>query len=395
MEIGIVGKPNVGKSTFFNACTHGAAEMANYPFTTIASNTGVTYVTAPCPCTEFNVVCEPRNARCVSGVRLVPTTIIDVAGIVPGAHEGKGLGNQFLDDIRRASVLIHVVDASGSTDEGGNPVNKGAHDPLEDVAFLEREIDLWFASVFSRHWEKVSRKIALTNKNIFQVVAENFSGIGIGEEDVHGAVKDAGLDPERPRVWTEDDITSFAMHIRTRTKPIVIAANKADIADDDQIAALQKGARNVVPVSAGAELLLRKARDASLIDYVPGESDFSITGDVSQKQGEALERVRAIMRRWGSTGVQSCINTAVFDILDRIVVYPVENEKRLCDGKGAVLPDALLLRRGATPMDLAEKIHSDIAKNYIYALNVRTNRRIAEDCELCSGDIIKIASAAR
>jgi hypothetical protein len=328
-------------------------------------------------------------------VRLVPTTIIDVAGIVPGAHEGKGLGNQFLDDIRRASVLIHVVDASGSTDEGGNPVNKGAHDPLEDVAFLEREIDLWFASVFSRHWEKVSRKIALTNKNIFQVVAENFSGIGIGEEDVHGAVKDAGLDPERPRVWTEDDITSFAMHIRTRTKPIVIAANKADIADDDQIAALQKGARNVVPVSAGAELLLRKARDASLIDYVPGESDFSITGDVSQKQGEALERVRAIMRRWGSTGVQSCINTAVFDILDRIVVYPVENEKRLCDGKGAVLPDALLLRRGATPMDLAEKIHSDIAKNYIYALNVRTNRRIAEDCELCSGDIIKIASAAR
>jgi ribosome-binding ATPase YchF (GTP1/OBG family) len=185
------------------------------------------------------------------------------------------------------------------------------------------------------------------------------------------------------------------MHIRTRTKPIVIAANKADIADDDQIAALQKGARNVVPVSAGAELLLRKARDASLIDYVPGESDFSITGDVSQKQGEALERVRAIMRRWGSTGVQSCINTAVFDILDRIVVYPVENEKRLCDGKGAVLPDALLLRRGATPMDLAEKIHSDIAKNYIYALNVRTNRRIAEDCELCSGDIIKIASAAR
>ncbi len=395
MEIGIVGKPNVGKSTFFNACTHGAAEMANYPFTTIASNTGVTYVTAPCPCKDFDVVCNPRNAQCIRGIRLVPTTIIDVAGIVPDAHQGKGLGNQFLDDIRRANVLIHVVDASGSTDEGGNPVKKGTHDPLDDIAFLEREIDLWFGNLFSKHWEKVSRKIALTHKNIYQVISENFSGIGITEEDVYLAFRKNELDPEQPKKWSSDDILNFALTIRQHTRPIIIAANKADVAEEEQIRRIQEAHEHVIPVSAGAELLLKKARDASLIEYLPGADDFEITGTVSTKQEEALERVRTIIKTWGGTGVQQCINTSIFGILDRIVVYPVENEKHLSDGKGAVLPDAMLLRRGSTPMDLAEKIHTDIAKNYIYALNVRTGRRIAEDYELVDGDIIKIASAAR
>ncbi|MBN1786050.1 MAG: redox-regulated ATPase YchF [Candidatus Methanofastidiosa archaeon] len=395
MEIGIVGKPNVGKSTFFNACTHGTAEVANYPFTTIDSNKGVTYVTSKCPCDELGLQCNPRNADCVDGIRFVPTSVIDVAGIVPDAHLGKGLGNQFLDDIRRANVLIHVVDASGSTDEVGNCVKKGTHDPVDDVSFLEREIDLWFASLFKKNWDKFSRKINLTNANIYNVIAEHFSGIGISEEDAHLAVRKLDLDPERPKSWGDDDLSAFSTEIRKNTRPIVIAANKMDVADDENIKHLMDNVENVMPVSAVAELMLKKASSANLISYVPGAPDFEILGELSQKQLDALETVRKLMEKHGSTGVQNCINKAVFDILGRIIVYPVENDKKMCDSKEAVLPDAYLLRKGSRPRELAEKIHTDIAKNYIYAVNARTCRRISDDYELQDGDIIRIVSAAR
>jgi len=395
MEIGIVGKPNVGKSTFFNACTHGSAEVANYPFTTIDSNKGVTYVTSRCPCQELGLTCNPKNAQCIAGTRLVPTSVIDVAGIVPDAHLGKGLGNQFLDDIRRANVLIHVVDASGSTDEAGNPVKRGTHDPMEDVRFLEKEIDMWFVSLFQRNWEKFSRKINLTNANIYQIIADHFSGIGISEDDAYCAIRTLDLDPDRPKSWKEDDLSNFATQIRMNTRPIVIAANKIDIADDDIVESLRENTEYMVPVSAEAELMLKKANTAGLVSYTPGNSDFDITGNLNPKQIDALEKVRVLMKKHGSTGVQTCINTSIFEVLERIVVYPVENEKRMCDGKEAVLPDAYLLKKGSNPRDLAEKIHTDIAKNYIYAVNARTCRRISDDYELQDCDVIKIVSAAR
>ena len=137
MIVGLVGKPSAGKSTFFKAATLAEVEIANYPFTTIEKNEGVGFVKVDCADKEFNVQCNPRFGYCLDHKRFVPIQIIDVAGLVPGAHEGKGRGNQFLDDLRQADVLIHVVDISGSIDENGRPVDRGSYDPANDVIFLD------------------------------------------------------------------------------------------------------------------------------------------------------------------------------------------------------------------------------------------------------------------
>ena len=135
LSVGLAGKPNAGKSTFFKAATLAEVEIANYPFTTIDANHGVSFVRVPCPCKELGAGKE--CGRCQDGVRYVPVELIDVAGLVPDAHLGKGLGNEFLDSLRVAEAVIHVLDASGSADAEGNPVGVGNYDPMTDVGFLK------------------------------------------------------------------------------------------------------------------------------------------------------------------------------------------------------------------------------------------------------------------
>ena len=141
MLVGVVGKPNVGKSTFFKAATLVEAETAPYPFTTIKANEGVGFVRVTDVAKEFNVKSNPKHGYVLKDERFVPVKMLDVAGLVPGAHLGKGLGNKFLDDLRQADVLIHVIDASGSTNEKGEIVKAGSYDPCNDVKFLEDELD--------------------------------------------------------------------------------------------------------------------------------------------------------------------------------------------------------------------------------------------------------------
>ena len=392
MTIGLAGKPNAGKSTFFKAATLANVEIANYPFTTINANHGVTYVRVECPCKEK----EKRCGKCVDGVRLVPIDIIDVAGLVPDACKGRGLGNTFLDELRQAQAIIHVVDASGGTDAEGNPVEIGDHDPLGDVVFLNREITMWLYGILERNWSKLARKIQAEGLKIELVIAEQLAGAGISESDVNAALMETGLARLEQVKWSEEDMIRLCDTIREISKPLLIAANKADIAPRENLDKLKDLDRMVVPTSAAAELALKSAEKSGIIRYAPGDRNFDVlTEDLTKVQKKGLEAIQKVMDRLGSTGVQECINRTVFELLDLIVAYPVEDEGKWSDKNGNMLPDAYLMKRGSTCHDLAYQIHTEIGDRFLYAVDARTRLRFGEKHELKNGDVIKIVSTAK
>ncbi len=389
MEIGIVGKPNVGKSTFFNAAAKANAEIASYPFTTIDANRGIMYVRSPCPCKDFGVKCNPKNSRCVDGMRYIPIEAIDVAGLVPKAHEGRGLGNKFLDDLRQASCLIHIVDSSGSTDEEGNRCEIGGHDPSKDIKFLEEEIGYWIKGILERGWDRISRKCELEGTKIEIALAEKLAGLRVNEKHVHKAMKNAGIE-KKPTEWNENDFLNLSKEIRMVSKPIILALNKCDKAPPTMVKKL-KERELAIPTSAEAELALTNAAEKALIDYEPGDSRFSITGKMDERQLKALEYIRShVLERYGSTGVQKCIEEAAFNLLNLIIVYPVEDDQHLTDKDGNILPDAYLIPSGSTAKDLAYKVHTDLGEKFIRAIDARTHRVIGADHELKDRDVIRI-----
>ncbi|NOQ33491.1 MAG: redox-regulated ATPase YchF [Methanosarcinales archaeon] len=388
MSIGLAGKPNSGKSTFFKSATLADIEIANYPFTTIDANHGIAYVRTKCPCTDLDVAC----ANCKDGVRFVAIEAIDVAGLVPDAHKGRGLGNAFLDNLRQAQAIIHVVDASGGTDAEGNPVDIGEHDPLDDIGFLEYELTMWICSILKRNWNRLSKRIQAENLNPAVVVADQLAGAGVSIHQAKAALSRFGEVCARPpHLWDDPDLRNFADLLRIESKPMIIAANKADIAPEENIKRLCDLDYTVIPTSAEAELALRMADKSGAISYVPGDSDFEIvSNDLSDAQIRALDKIRDMVTSLGGTGIQQCINTAVFDLLDQIVVYPVEDEARFTDKKGNVLPDAFLMRRGSTAHDLAYQIHTDIGEGFLHAVDARQRMRMGRELE--DGDVVKIIS---
>jgi ribosome-binding ATPase YchF (GTP1/OBG family) len=397
--LGIVGKPNTGKSTFFSAATLAPAEIANYPFTTIKPNRGVGYVRTPCVCKEFNVKDTPVNSLCLDGVRLIPVEFIDCAGLVPGAWQGRGLGNQFLDEIRKADVLIHIVDASGGTDSEGRICKPGEHDPVEDVKFLEREITMWMANILKKDWPKIARTAESEAKDLLTILEERLSGLAIKRVHIFEAVRRTGLNPDKPISWSEEDFLRFIDALRQIAKPMLIAANKMDIPTaEENFERLRKLNYIVVPCCAEAELALRRAAEKKLIDYRPGDCSFKINSPekLTESQLKALETIRErVLLKFGSTGVQEAINMAYFKLLNMIVVYPVEDLEHLSDHNGRVLPDAYLVPYGTTARELAYLIHTELGESFIYAVEARERKRVGEDYVLKDRDVISIVSAKK
>jgi len=396
---GLVGKTNVGKSTFFAAATLAVVEIGNRPFVTLEPSVGVAYVRRRCVHVELGLPkCEPRQGFCLDGWRFIPVKLADIPGLIPGAHEGKGLGNQFLDAIRRADATILVVDAAGATDAAGNPVPPGSYDPVEEVRWLEREIEEWMYGVVSRDWDRFAMRVSTTGENPLEALTQRLSGFSVTRSHVERALRGAGLENKPLNKWSRDDLRLFIHHLRL-SKPLVIAANKADIPEaEDNIKRLRNElSYPVVPTSAASELALRKAAKAGLIRYIPGDPDFEILDEerLTRQQLRALEYIREhVLKKWGSTGVQQAINTTFLDALGLIVVYPVEDATHFTDGKGRILPDAYLVPRGTTARELAYMIHTDLGKTFLYAVNAKTKQRIGEDYVLEDNDVVKIVAAA-
>ncbi len=393
MLVGIVGKPNVGKSTFFSALTLASAQIAAYPFTTIEANRGVGYVRGQCPHVAFGKQCNPNNSLCDNGTRFVPIEVLDVAGLVPDAHAGRGLGNKFLDDLRQADAFIHIVDASGGTDFEGNPVGVGTHDPVLDVNFLEKEVSYWIHGILEKHFSKLAKQAKLTGTKFEKLLHEKLTGLAISESQILASLKHTPADPD-PSLWGDQELLSFCQVLQKTSKPMIIAANKADIAPKENIERLKAMGYPVVPTSAEYELALRRAAKASLIKYVPGENSFEVMdkSKLNPNQVAACSKMGEWLKANGTTGVQAVLEEVVFKVLDMIIIYPVEDEHKWMDKQGRVLPDAYLMRRGSNAKDLAFKVHTDLGDNFIRAIDGKSHMTIGHDHVLKDGDVIKIVA---
>ncbi|MGC8669999.1 MAG: redox-regulated ATPase YchF [Candidatus Micrarchaeia archaeon] len=389
MLVGIVGAPNKGKSTLFSAMTMVEAEIADYPFTTIKPNFGMTYATKECVEKELGVKCNPRNSLCINGTRMLPVNVVDVAGLVEGAHLGKGMGNQFLNDLANADALIIVVDASGNTDQNGN--NAPGSDPLNDVRIITDEISEWFASIIKRNMSSIMRK-----SDGLSALSNALAGIGATKEQIEMAALESYLSLS-DIAWNDEDIKSFASALLKMNKPMVIAANKSDLrSSEENIKRLKEHyGEKVFACSAAIELALRKAAKQNIVDYIPGSRSFNIINEkISEDQKNALLYIGDFLKK-ESTGIQELINHTVFEVLGNIVVYPVEDENKYSDHFGNVLPDAILIKKGYTAQQLAYKIHTELGENMLYAVDAKKKIRLSKNYILKDNDVIKIVSATK
>jgi ribosome-binding ATPase YchF (GTP1/OBG family) len=400
IRIGLIGKTNAGKTTFFNAATLLSAPVSTYPFTTKKPNTGQAYVKTVCVCRELGVKDNPRNSSCIDGARFIPVQLIDLPGLIKGSWSGKGLGTQFLSVASQADALIHVADASGSVDADGKLTRPGMGNPVSDVYDIEEELVRWFAKVIDKTLRKAKRhpKKGLSWE---RRLAEDLAGLKITSEHVSRALELHGLSDKEPNRWAKDDLWNFAKSVREISKPTIIVANKMDLAPAEnnyERLAKEFGQAFVTPASSDAELALRRAEQKGYVEYIPGEEEFQVKDKdkLTAEQREALIYVeQRVFSKWIRTGVQFALNTCVFKLLSMNAVYPVEDVERFSDKKGNVLPDVFLVAYNASVAELAAQIHSELAKTMIYALDARTKIRLPTDYRLKDRDVVKIVAAVR
>jgi ribosome-binding ATPase YchF (GTP1/OBG family) len=324
---------------------------------------------------------------------MAPVELLDVAGLVPGAWEGKGLGNKFLDDLRQADAFVNVVDASGSTDPEGNSGNIGQFDPLEDVTFLRREIETWMREIVKNGLSKIARQAKIVGGKPETILHERLAGLNVTEGQIKEAIRRVDL-PADPTLWDDDILLALCKEIRLLSKPMIIAMNKADIASEENLDRVRSSGDPAVPTLAETELALKKAATAGLVEYTAGDASFRIkeTAALNDGQKKALGYMAEKLSHFGGTGVQQCLEDAVFRMLDRIAVYPVEDETKYTDHFGRVLPDCILMPRGSTARDMAYKVHTELGEKFIRAVNAKTKRTVGAEYVLQEGDVIRIVA---
>ena len=399
IRIGIIGKTNTGKTTFFNATTRSNAEISNYPFTTKKPNFASGQVQTLCVCRELHVTDKPRNSTCIDGWRFVPVEIIDLPGLIKGAWAGRGLGTQFLNVVAEADALLHIVDASGSVDEEGKITRPGMGNPVIDVYDIEEEMILWFKVAIDRALTRLRKRTI--KKTLDIPLSKELAGIGVRRVHVPKALEEAGLAEKSPKDWKDEDARLFAEKIRAISKPTVIIANKMDLAEAEKnFERLRREFKSqlVIPVSSEAELALRRAEEKGFIKYVPGQEAFRVLDEsrLTKDQAWALAYVeQRVFTKLMRTGVQFAINSCVFKLLSLNAVYPVEDPKTFADRKGNVLPDTFLIPNGQTTKDLAKAIHTDLANRMLYAIDARSGLRLPTDYTIRDRDVISIVAASK
>ena len=396
MLIGIVGKPSCGKSTFFKSATLAEIDIANYPFTTIKPNHAIGFVKIKDPAVDFNKVSNPRMGFCKNNYRFVPIDLIDVAGLVPDAHKGEGMGSQFLSDLNQADALIHVIDISGSTNEKGSAVEALSYDPANDIKFLENELDHWYLDILKKGWEKFARQIQQENKEVDKALAKQLSGLGANEDIVKECIKKLNLNEEKISQWNEDELFQLASLLRKKTKPMLIAANKIDVKGaKENFERIKKQFPDymIIPCSAASELALMEADSKGFIKYIQGENDFEIIDEtkLNENQIKGLSLIKNMLNEHGSTGIQDVLNKAVFELLNRIAICP-GGVSKLEDSEGRVLPDCFLMKKGTTALEFAYRLHTDFGKKFIRAIDVRTKRTVGKEHVVNHLDIIEIVA---
>ena len=391
MLIGLVGRPNSGKSTFFKSATLADVLIAPYPFATIKANHGMAYVKIEDLAPEFGRISNPREGY-VKGEkgkwRFVPFELMDVAGLVEGASQGKGLGNEFLNDLSAADAFIHVVDMSGEFDGEGKPTE--GYYPGKDIVIIEKELDLWYLAILKKVWAVFARTVEMQKKKFSEAVAKQFSGLKVSEDDVAHVLIKSKLNPERPTTWTDEQLTMFSQMLRKYTKPMIIAANKVDRPNGPANFEKVKAEFDypMIACFADGELALREADKAGMIEYIPGEKNFAVKKDLNERQKAALDKIKETMEKFGSTGVQDVLNKAVFEVLDYIAIFPAG--AKMTDSKGNVLPDCYLMKKGSTALDFAFRLHTDIGKNFVKAISIKTKLAVGKDYELKHRDGLEI-----
>ncbi len=396
MIIGLVGKPSAGKSSFFKAATLSEVLIANYPFATITPNSGIGFVSIACIDKELGVQCNPRFGACMNHERFIPIELLDVAGIVEGAHEGKGMGNAFLDDLNQADALIHIVDISGSENERGEPCEALSFDPAKDIAFLEEELNMWYLRILNKGWDKISRSLTHDQKEVAKAITKQMSGLRVTQEIAEETLRVLNL-PAATSSWTAVELKKLATYLREQTKPLIIAANKVDIPGADKNYERVKTMFPqyvMIPCSSVAEIALKEAAKKDVIEYIPGHEEITIKGTLSDQQKAGIEYIQKnVLQKFHSTGIQHVLNAVVFDILKYKAIYP-GGVTKLEDKDGNVLPDCFLLPGNATALDFAFKLHTDIGKGFIKAIDVKTKLPVGKDHMLKHRDVIEIKTNA-